>query len=99
MQCQKYLKFPLVSGDYFVPKQLVQANIRGHKFRLKLKSEGWSLQGTISELWGLLEATAREAVNSAESLPLSTDSEQDYKLEGKNICCLWPKDLNSPPPT
>lgn len=74
---------------------------RGQKSGLKLETEGWSSQGTRSWLWGLLEAMGREAENSVESLTLSTDSEQDYKLEGKEnkTCCLRSNHLNSPSPT
>lgn len=101
MQCQKYLKFPFVSGVYCARERLNHTKVRGHEFALKLKTERRSLQGTKSELWGLLEATGMEAPNSVETITLSTDSEQDYKLEGKEkkTCCLWPNHLNSPPPT
>lgn len=94
-------QIPTCQRCLFCAQATRSGQIRGQKFGLKLKTVGWSSQGTRSELWGLLEVTGREVANSVESLTFSTTSEQDYKLEGKKkkTCCLWPNHLNSPPPT
>lgn len=60
-----------------------------------------------SELWGLLERTAKEVANLVQKLTVHTDSEQDYKLrEGRRKCVvrgltvltiLLPSDLSGNP--